>query len=242
MTKLIVNADDFGYCQGVNYGIIDCHKKGIVTSTTIMTNMIGFEHAVTLLKENHTLGCGVHLTLTCHKPILNTHKTLIDKNGMFYRKHTEKTLENSDLNEVYEEFCAQIDKAKKYIDITHLDSHHHIHTLKILAPVIEKVAKKYNLPVRGKLGLIGVEQIDFLGTFYGSKVEVKWFINNMDKILSTDVIEVMVHPAYLDKYVYANTSYNINRMEEASILMDKQTKEIIFRYNLDLRSYKDYKN
>ncbi|GAA0346175.1 hypothetical protein GCM10008931_41800 [Oceanobacillus oncorhynchi subsp. oncorhynchi] len=41
MSKLIINADDFGYSKGVNFGIIESYKNGIVTSTTMMTNMPG---------------------------------------------------------------------------------------------------------------------------------------------------------------------------------------------------------
>ncbi|MEH7013290.1 ChbG/HpnK family deacetylase, partial [Neobacillus niacini] len=39
MITLIVNADDFGFSRGVNYGIIDAHKYGIVNSATVMMNM-----------------------------------------------------------------------------------------------------------------------------------------------------------------------------------------------------------
>ena len=52
MTKLIVNADDFGLSEAVNYGIISAYKNGIVRSTTIMAGMPAFDHAVELLKEN----------------------------------------------------------------------------------------------------------------------------------------------------------------------------------------------
>ncbi len=31
MTKLIVNADDFGLSEAVNYGIISAYKNGIVS-------------------------------------------------------------------------------------------------------------------------------------------------------------------------------------------------------------------
>lgn len=238
MTKLIVNSDDFGYCNSVNYGIIDAHKKGIVTSTTIMANMPGFMHGVELLKENKDLGCGVHLTLTCHKPVLTTHKTLVDSKGMFHRKHNEKTLSKVDLDEVYREFCAQIDKAKKFIDVTHLDSHHHLHTLKILAPIIERLAKEYNLPIRGKFGFSEVKQIPFIGTFYGLSAKPNWFIKNMEEILAEDIIEVMCHCAYMDDYIYNNTSYNTYRMKEASVLMSLEVKEIIKKYNLELVNYR----
>lgn len=33
---LIINADDFGLSPGINYGIIDAHRRGVVTSTTAM--------------------------------------------------------------------------------------------------------------------------------------------------------------------------------------------------------------
>ena len=53
MTKIIVNADDFGLSEAVNYGIISAYKNGIVRSTTIMPGMPAFEHAIGLLKENN---------------------------------------------------------------------------------------------------------------------------------------------------------------------------------------------
>ena len=81
MTKLIVNADDFGLSEAVNYGIISAYKNGIVRSTTIMAGMPAFDHAVELLKENKGLGCGVHMTLSLNKPVLNYHKTIVDENG-----------------------------------------------------------------------------------------------------------------------------------------------------------------
>ena len=71
MTKLIINADDFGLSEAVNYGIISAHKTGVVTSTSTMANMPGFEHAMELLKENKKLGCGVHLTMSCYLSLIH---------------------------------------------------------------------------------------------------------------------------------------------------------------------------
>ena len=56
--KLIVNADDFGRTRGINYGIVECMKNGILTSTTIMMNMPYAEHAVKLAKKE-----GIHTAL-----------------------------------------------------------------------------------------------------------------------------------------------------------------------------------
>ncbi|MEG0276419.1 MAG: ChbG/HpnK family deacetylase, partial [Coprobacillus sp.] len=75
MVKIINNADDFGYSNAINYGIIDCYLNGMLTSTTLMPAMPGFDHAVALAKQNPGLGIGVHLTLTCGRPVLEGHKT-----------------------------------------------------------------------------------------------------------------------------------------------------------------------
>ena len=44
--KLIVNADDYGMTKGVNLGIIEAHKNGIVTSTTLMVTILPFTASV----------------------------------------------------------------------------------------------------------------------------------------------------------------------------------------------------
>lgn len=69
MPRFIINADDFGYSRGVNYGIIDAHTDGIVYSATMMVNMPGAQHAVSLAKEHPELQIGIHLTLTCGRAV-----------------------------------------------------------------------------------------------------------------------------------------------------------------------------
>ena len=36
--RLIVNADDLGRTGGINRGVVDAHRTGIVTSATVMVN------------------------------------------------------------------------------------------------------------------------------------------------------------------------------------------------------------
>jgi predicted glycoside hydrolase/deacetylase ChbG (UPF0249 family) len=61
--RLIVNADDFGFTRDVNAGIVEAHRHGILTATTIMANGGAFADAVRLAKENPSLDVGVHLVL-----------------------------------------------------------------------------------------------------------------------------------------------------------------------------------
>ncbi len=229
MTKLIINADDFGYCEAVNHGIISAYKKGVVTSTTVMANMPGFKHSMTLLKDNLGLGCGVHMTLSCNRPVLNDLKTIVDENGNFFRKITNEVVEKMDLDEIYEEFCAQIERVKKHTNISHLDSHHHVHTLKSLEPVIKKIVKKYDLPIRGGFEydfeydkIVSVDDL-----FYADNVSETYFKENEKRLSKYDVVDVMTHPAYLDSYILGSTSYAIPRAKEHEILTSEGVKTFL---------------
>ena len=241
MTKLIINADDFGYSEAVNYGIISAHNNGIVSSTTMMANMPGVEHGVKLLKENPSLSCGVHLTMSCYKPLLQDLKSIIDENSNFYRGITNQLLEKMDLDEVYREFCAQIEKVKSCgINICHLDSHHHVHTLEGLKPVIEKILDKYNLPIRGgfEYKMDYKKVVRLIDTFYKENVGEDYFINNIDNIKSYDISDIMCHPAFLDDFILNSTSYTTYRTKEHKILTSNEVKQFLEENNIEITNYR----
>ncbi len=50
MAKLIINSDDFGYSKGINHAILDTHIDGVLTSTTLLANLPGFDHAIALAR------------------------------------------------------------------------------------------------------------------------------------------------------------------------------------------------
>lgn len=242
MTKIIINADDFGYCEAVNYGIISAHNNGIVRSTSMMANMPGVEHGIGLLRENKTLNCGVHMTLSCGRPLLSNLKTIVDKDGFFIRRITDEIIEKMDCDEIYRELCAQIDRVKGLgIDISHLDSHHHIHTLVSLKSVIEKIVTKYNLPIRGgfEYNLEYSKVVPLIDSFYKENVSEEYFIKNIDEIMKYDVVDIMSHPAFLDDYILNSTSYAIDRTKEHKILTSKKVKEFLEKNGLVISSYRD---
>lgn len=121
--KLVVNADDLGLSKGVNYGILDAFESGIVSSASLMMNMPTTDHAIKIF-NHQAIGIGVHLNVTLGKPLLSN-PILTDENGVFFRNQeiNEKTLDG-----IIEEFELQIQRAlESKLNITHLDSHHHIH-------------------------------------------------------------------------------------------------------------------
>lgn len=253
--KVINNADDYGYSNAINYGIIDSYKEGALTSTTIMAGMPGFDHAVMLAKQNPGLGIGVHLTLTCGKPLLNSHKTLVDETGnfkklSFYKDETTVI----DQQEVYDEWKSQIEKVLAAgIKPTHLDSHHHSHTLKNNTQTIIQLAKEYNLPVR--------KSFDEGAMYDAAKIEhcdllIDPWLNsdndlNEDKVLgiirritkeleehqNLDCIEIMWHPAYMDKKIMKESGFNLPRLEEVNTLLNQEFIKYL-NENYELCTYK----
>lgn len=244
MTKLVINADDFGYTEGVNLGIISAYKNGIVSSCTIMANMPGFEQAIELLSDNPGLRCGVHMTLTCYKPIIKSHKTIIGNNGDFYRRATKEILQTIDINEVYNEFCAQIDKViNSGIKITHLDSHHHVHGLIELQPVIDKIVNKYKLPIRGafeyKTKIKDI--VPVIDSFYADNVDYDYFKKNIDEIKKHKICDLMCHPSFVDEFLLNSTSYALQRTKEHSILTYKNIRDFLELNGIEIATYEDFK-
>ena len=69
--RLIVNADDFGFTHDVNEGIVEAHRAGILTATTLMANGAAFEDAVRRAREVPSLDVGVHLVLVSGRSVID---------------------------------------------------------------------------------------------------------------------------------------------------------------------------
>jgi hopanoid biosynthesis associated protein HpnK len=152
MRNLIVNADDLGWTQGVNRGIAEAHRNGIVTSTSLLANGRAFEEGVQSALQSPRLGVGVHLNLSDGKPLSPARqvKSLLDENGDF--SGGPETLlfrlaaKSLDAREVELEWNAQIEKVRAAgVRPTHLDGHKHVQMLPGLFAVALRLAKKHGI-------------------------------------------------------------------------------------------------
>jgi len=153
MLKLIVNADDFGLSEKTNEGIRQAHLHGILTSASLMANGEAFDHAVSVCREVPSLDVGAHLTLIEERPLLDLNRvpSLIDERGHFLRHATVFTRRyfqrRFSLLEIRAELEAQIQKITGAgIQISHLDSHQHIHVLPEILKIAVELAGKYRVP------------------------------------------------------------------------------------------------
>src|SRR5262249_31531018 len=83
--QLVVNADDFGISRGVNRGIVEAHRQGLVTSASLMPNLPSAEDAPPRATTCPDLGLALPLTLTAGRPLTPPHlvPTLVDADGQF---------------------------------------------------------------------------------------------------------------------------------------------------------------
>lgn len=230
MIKLIVNADDFGFSHGVNHGIIDSHLYGIVNSTSIMMNMSGTDHAIFLAKKHPNLRIGIHLVLTCGKPLLENVPSLIDDKGKFLSLSAINKNKGISLDELEKEWTAQIERfIATGLKPAHINSHHHVHTIKEFQPVVRNLSQKYGLPMRrdGSMGIDGVVSFTdiCLFDFYGDGVNAEFFNTLASRIEDGTTVEIMCHPGYLDNILLRGSSYTYKRLTELEILTSVQLDE-----------------
>ena len=150
--RVIFHGDDFGLTPGVNQGITNAFKHGLLTSTSIMAAGEAAEEAMSLALENPGLDVGIHLVLADEPPLLAPEElsTLISNNGLLPSRNEMLTAIFSrklDYGQVEAEWCAQVEKVlKRGVEISHLDSHQFIHLFPGLFNVCRSITRRYNIP------------------------------------------------------------------------------------------------
>jgi len=240
--KLIVNADDLGLTKGVNLGIIEAYRHGIVTSATLMVNMGEVQHALSLLKDNPGLGVGIHLVLTTGRPISENVPTLTDTEGNF--RHMSELANDIDSSDIKKEFESQLQRFYSFgLKPSHIDSHHHVHGVDKIMPIVRKIAQEHDLPVRmlGKREICSYPGIKttnyFTSAFYGDHLSFEDLIEILNKALFFDTAEIMTHPAFVDPLLLTSSRYNIQRTRELAILTDPRVWEVLKENNIELTNY-----
>ena len=148
--RLIINADDFGSSREVNEAVILAHRRGILTSTSLMVSGEAFEHAVTLAKENPSLAVGLHVTCAAGRPVLRPSKIphVAGKNGSFPSDPALAGLRyffsRRARQELFDEIDAQFERfCESGLSFSHVDSHCHMHVHPVVLDAIVQSAERY---------------------------------------------------------------------------------------------------
>jgi hypothetical protein len=149
--QIIVNADDLGMSEGVNHAIFNAMERRVITSATMLANGSELIPAARLVSKFPECSFGVHLNLTEFAPVCDDSRRsltkIIDEQGCFGGQSIRQvSIGVSTLKAVYREWCAQIERLIGLgIHPSHLDAHHHVHTIPQLLPVLAALRRRYRI-------------------------------------------------------------------------------------------------
>ncbi|XP_046496321.1 carbohydrate deacetylase isoform X2 [Equus quagga] len=134
--RLVVTADDFGYCPRRDEGIVEAFLAGAVTSVSLLVNGAAAESAAELARRHH-IPTGLHANLSEGRPVgpaRHSTSSLLSPEGFFLGKmgfREAVAAGDVDLPQVREELEAQLSRFRELLgsDPTHVDGHQHVHVL-----------------------------------------------------------------------------------------------------------------
>ena len=218
---IIINADDLGHSEGPNRGIEEAHRRGIVTSASLMVNRGATPGGVAVALRNPNLSVGLHTNVT-HE---DWESVDLEDTAMVARE----------LRAQYDRFCELLNHPP-----THLDSHHHIHWKGLHTETFQTFAAEKNLPLRH------YSRARYEGSFYGqweheitelTPVQLPYF-NELMESLTSGLYEIACHPGYVLPDL--NSIYAVEREEELKTLTDPAARACLERLNIRLCGFRDY--
>ncbi|MBU4684045.1 chitin disaccharide deacetylase [Cedecea davisae] len=248
---LIINADDFGLSKAQNYGIIEAFHHGVVTSTTAMMNAEAIKHAAGLCARYPGLGVGMHFVLTLGRPL--TEMPVLTRGEGVLGKWIWEMAEQGqlDLAEIRQELESQY---QRFIDVfgiepTHLDSHHHVHMIPEIFPIVAAFANAKGIPLRvdrdaaarDDIALTGVRSTEgFSSEFYGDAISEELLLESVDASAQRreKSLEVMCHPSFVDNTLL-KSNYCYPRLAELEVLTSSALKYALAERGYRLGTFRD---
>jgi predicted glycoside hydrolase/deacetylase ChbG (UPF0249 family) len=217
---LIVNADDFGANPGINRGIIEAHRQGILTSVSLMVNAPASEEVAALSCAAPALSVGLHLD------VRSDFQTASSTNGRVAEV----------LRQQFERFTALMGRPP-----THLDSHHNVHRQPEALPFFLELARQHDLPLREHSSVVYFSK--FYGQWGGATHPEQISAANLARMLETEIgegiTELSCHPGYVDDRF--RSGYAIEREMELRALCDLRIRPVLAKEQIQLVSYNDIK-
>lgn len=247
---LIINADDFGLSKGQNYGIVEACRHGVVTSTTALVNGEAVEHAAALSRDLPKLGVGMHFVLTLGMPL--SPMLGLTRDGQLGKWIWEMAEQGAlPLDEIARELDCQFNR---FVDLfgrepTHLDSHHHVHMIPAIFPLVAEFAARKGVAMRVDrqvqalhgLTLSAAPTTDgFSSDFYGDEISEALLLQELDASAARAErsLEVMAHPAFVDNTV-RKSAYCWPRLAELDVLTSPSLKDAIAERGYRLGTFSD---
>ena len=246
--QLVVNADDFGFTPDVNQGIVEAHRRGILTATTLMANGAAFEDAVRLAGESPSLDVGCHLVLISGRS-LSTGNPLPLTVPQLLTAMARRQIR------VYDELRAQV---RRIVDAgirpTHLDTHKHTHLAPPVLDAVARLGEEFDIPwvrrpfdfplglLRGRFHRVlkrhGRRTTDhFAGFRITGRFRTAGLVDLLDAIPNGST-ELMCHPGRCGEALrHARTRLKESREHELAALVAPEVRHALERNGIELVNY-----
>ncbi len=147
--RVIINADDLGKSRIVNSAIFGLMEKGRVTSSTMLANGPAFEDAAMRARNFPQCSFGVHLNASEFFPLTSGAglRHILNEAGGFAGNRLREIKITSELREaLFQEWSAQVERLRMAgFSVSHFDSHHHMHTVVGVFPVLKRLQRKFSM-------------------------------------------------------------------------------------------------
>lgn len=147
--KVIINADDLGAETQVNDAIFAFMQQGKITSASILANGEAVDDAINKAHFFPGGSFGVHLNLTQFRPMTDSEglMPLLNADGSFNKRAIRSVPMTDKLRKaIMVELTAQVQfLIAQGVPISHIDSHHHIHTIPVLFGVLKKLQGRFGI-------------------------------------------------------------------------------------------------
>jgi len=158
--KIIINADDLGLNTEVNDAIFALMAEQRITSATLLANGPAVSEAARQLREFPYCSFGAHLNLSEFRPLTNHPglRPILAKDGSFAgNRLREISLSHTLRLGIFQEWSAQVARLQTLgVRLSHFDSHHHMHTVPGVFPVMKRVQRRFGFrKVRITMNLYG---------------------------------------------------------------------------------------
>jgi predicted glycoside hydrolase/deacetylase ChbG (UPF0249 family) len=249
MKKVIITADDFGFTNEMNRGIIETVESGITTEIGLMINCYGTDEAVEYAKKHNWKNVGLHLSL-------------------FNTNNGERPYRNNDYDRILEEktggeLCQIIsDEIKKFEDTlgqkpSHINGHKRLHFHPKTVDYIFDYASHNNIFVRkwedcDTQMLIPMDTKFVENKFKEHKIKTSNYLfgfeydfenpvkatnkyeQMLDMVSDGESAEILFHPGRCGDFEKTLTSFIKEREADRELLCSGEFKEMLMKNNFIL--------
>jgi predicted glycoside hydrolase/deacetylase ChbG (UPF0249 family) len=265
--KLIVVADDFGFSEAYNYGVIHGFEHGIVTTASLMSNMDAAVHAAALARMHPRLCIVQHTNIvqgySCADPALIP--SIVQPDGKFYRsgeykadgviKHGTGT-RIADTADVKREALAQMERFKTLLGYYPMHLEGHSIAGETIMRAYAEIGQERGIHAmtfddRIQNGFLAAHEfinddaeiISLMKDYYNTGFTPDMFVAVLEYIKNNphEINILHCHPGYVDAYIMDNSTLVFPRCRDLQTLCDFRIREFVEKEKIELIGFDEIK-